>query len=160
MWKRDFFTARLILKNSKDSYLCFRLPLLHSVSYFFLFFWSPSSSPYSSNISDVLSVNPSANAFIFGDFNDGHQKDWLSCSDGTDRPGELWSWKTSDGWLFFLNPWLCFNLGFLYFFFFFWPYYLVYSSLPSIRKFWSCCLTFHWLSFILQKGYTFLWFDL
>ena len=117
--KEGLFFWRLILKNSKDSYLCFRLPLLHSVSYFFLFCWSPSSSPSSSNISDVLSVNPSANAFIFGNFNDGHQKDWLSCSDGTDRPGELWSWKTSDGWLFFLNPWLWFSqFGFFVFLFF------------------------------------------
>ena len=33
-------------------------------------------------------INPSANAFVFGDFN-VHYKDWLTYSSGTDRPGEL-----------------------------------------------------------------------
>ena len=41
----------------------------------------------SSNIDEVLSLNPSA-VFVFGDFND-HHKDWLTYSSGTDRPGEL-----------------------------------------------------------------------
>ena len=36
----------------------------------------------------VLSLNPSANVFVFGDFND-HHKDWLTYSSGTDWPGEL-----------------------------------------------------------------------
>ena len=42
----------------------------------------------SSNIDEVLSINPSANVFVFGDFN-VHHKDWLNYSGGTDRPGEL-----------------------------------------------------------------------
>ena len=42
----------------------------------------------SSNIDEVLSINPSANVFVFGDFN-VHHKDWLTCSGGTDRSGEL-----------------------------------------------------------------------
>ena len=42
----------------------------------------------SSNIDEVLSINPSANAFVFGDFN-VHHKDWLTYSSRTDRPGEL-----------------------------------------------------------------------
>ena len=42
----------------------------------------------SSNIDEVLSINPSANKFVFGDFN-VHHKDWLTYSGGTDRPGEL-----------------------------------------------------------------------
>ena len=42
----------------------------------------------SSNIDEVLSINPSANVFAFGDFNI-HHKDWLTYSGGTDRPGEL-----------------------------------------------------------------------
>ena len=42
----------------------------------------------SSNIDEVLSINPSANVFVFGDFNN-HHKDWLTYSGGTDRPGEL-----------------------------------------------------------------------
>ena len=42
----------------------------------------------SSNIDEVLSINPYANAFVFGDFSIYH-KDWLTYSGGTDRPGEL-----------------------------------------------------------------------
>ena len=40
------------------------------------------------NIDEVLSINPSANVFVFGDFNI-HHKDWLTYSGGTDWPGEL-----------------------------------------------------------------------
>ena len=43
----------------------------------------------SSNIDEVLSINPSAIVFVFGDFN-VHPKDWLTYSGGSDRPGELW----------------------------------------------------------------------
>ena len=42
----------------------------------------------SSNIAEVLSINPSANVFVFGDFN-AHQKDWLTYSGGTDRSCEF-----------------------------------------------------------------------
>ena len=38
----------------------------------------------SSNVYEVLSINPSANVFVFGDFN-VHRKDWLTYSGGTDR---------------------------------------------------------------------------
>ena len=38
------FAQDLSLENSADSYLCFRLALLHSVSYFFFLYRSPSSS--------------------------------------------------------------------------------------------------------------------
>ena len=88
------FARDLSLENSADSYLCFRLTLLHSVSYFFFLYRSPSLSlctvfdSISSNIDEVLSINPSANVFVFGDFN-VHHKDWLTYSGGTDRPGEL-----------------------------------------------------------------------
>ena len=88
------FARDLSLENSTDSYLCFRLALLHSVSYFFFLYRSPSSAlctvfdSISSNIDEVLSINPSANVFVFGDFN-VHHKDWLTYSSGTDRPGEL-----------------------------------------------------------------------
>ena len=87
------FAQDVSLENSMDSYLCFRLALLHSVSYFFFLNWSPSLSLcmvfhfISSNIDEVLSVNPSANVYFFGDFN-VHHKDWLTYSGGTDRPGE------------------------------------------------------------------------
>ena len=42
----------------------------------------------SSNIDNVLSINPPANLFVFGDFN-VHHKDWLTYSGGTDKIGEL-----------------------------------------------------------------------
>ena len=64
------------------------------MSYYFSFYLSPFSSlctvfdSVSSNIDEVLSINPSANVFVFGDFN-VHHKDWLTYSGGTDRPGEL-----------------------------------------------------------------------
>ena len=88
------FAWDLSLENSADSYLCFRLALLHSVSYFVFLYRSPSSllctvfDTISSNIDEVLLVNPSANVFAFGDFN-VHHKNWLTYSGGTDRPGEV-----------------------------------------------------------------------
>ena len=69
------------------SYLCFQLPLLHSNSCFFFLYWPPSVSLcmvfYSilSNIDEVLSSNPLANVFVFGDFI-VHHKDWLTYSGG------------------------------------------------------------------------------
>ena len=41
-----------------------------------------------SNIEEFLSVNPSANVFVFGDFN-VHHKDWLTYTGGTNRRGEV-----------------------------------------------------------------------
>ena len=73
------FARDLSLENSANSYLCFRLALLHSVSYFFFLYRSPSSSlctvfdSISCNIDEVLSINPSANVFVFGDFNVRHK---------------------------------------------------------------------------------------
>ena len=67
------FAWDLSLEISEDSYLCFPLTSsLHSVSYFFFFYQSPSLSlcmvfhSISSNIDEVLSINPSANVvFVF-----------------------------------------------------------------------------------------------
>ena len=62
--------------------------------YLFFVYQSPFSSlclvfdSVSSNIDEVLSINPSPNVFVFGDFN-VHDKDCLTYSGGTDRPGEL-----------------------------------------------------------------------
>ena len=63
------------------------------MSYFFFLYQSSSSSctvfdSISSNLDEVVWINPSANMFVFGDFNIDH-KDWLTCSDGTDRADEL-----------------------------------------------------------------------
>ena len=88
------FARDLSLENSADSFLCFRLALLHSVSYFFFLQQSLSSAlctvfdSISSNIDEVLSINPSAIIFVFGDFNVDHE-DWVTYSGGTDQPGEL-----------------------------------------------------------------------
>ena len=91
--RRTSFCTGIIFRKP-CRFLCFGLALLHSVSYFFFLHWSPSSAlctvfdSISSNIDEVLSINPSANTFVFGDFN-VHHKDWLTYSGGADRPGEL-----------------------------------------------------------------------
>ena len=88
------FARDLSLENSADSYLCFRLALLHSVSYFFFLYQSPSSAlctvfdSISSNIDEVLSINLSAVFLSLETFNI-HHKDWLTYSGGTDQPGKL-----------------------------------------------------------------------
>ena len=96
------FARDLSLENYADSYLCFQLALLHSVSYFFFLYRSSSSSlctvfdSISSNIDEVLSINPSANVFVFGDFN-VHHEDWFTYSSEIDRPGELcYNFSTSN----------------------------------------------------------------
>ena len=69
------FAWDLFLKSSADPYLCSQLALLHSVSYFFFLYQSPSLllcmvfDSILCNIDEVLSMNPSASAFVFGDFN-------------------------------------------------------------------------------------------
>ena len=79
------FARDLSLEISSDFYLCFRLALLHSVSYFFFLCRSPSSAlctvfdSISSNLDEVLSIIPTANVFVFGDSN-VHHKDWLTYS--------------------------------------------------------------------------------
>ena len=68
------FAQDLSLENSADSYICFWLALLHSVSHFIFLYRSPSSAlctifdSISSNIDEVLSINPSVNKFVFGTF--------------------------------------------------------------------------------------------
>ena len=69
------FARDLSLENSADSYLCFRLALLHSMSF-------SSINKLLCLCAWFLSVNPSANIFVFGDFN-AHHKDWLTYSSGT-----------------------------------------------------------------------------
>ena len=68
------FAWDLSLGNSADSYLNFPLALFHSVSYFFFLSRSPLSLcmvfySISSSKEEVLSINPSANVFVFGVFN-------------------------------------------------------------------------------------------
>ena len=75
------FARDLSLENSADSYLCFRLALLHSMSF-------SSINQLLCLCAWFLSINPSANIFVFGDFN-VHHKDWLTYSSGTNWPREL-----------------------------------------------------------------------
>ena len=89
------FAWDVSLENSAvDSYLCFRLVLLHSVSYLFFLYQLPSLSlctvfdSISSNIDEVLSINPSGNVFVFGEFKCS-LKDFLTYFVGNDRPAEL-----------------------------------------------------------------------
>ena len=88
------FARDLSLEDSEDSYLCFLLALLYSVSYICFLYRSPSPCLYKvsdaipSKIDKVLSINLSANVFACGDFN-VHHKNLLTYSGGADRPGEL-----------------------------------------------------------------------
>ena len=43
----------------------------------------------SSDMGEVLLINPSANVFVFGNFN-LYRRDWLTYSGSTDRAGELY----------------------------------------------------------------------
>ena len=54
-----------------------------------------------SNIDEVISINPSANVLVLGDFNI-HYKDWLTYYGGTYRPGELCHYFFQHRWLAFL----------------------------------------------------------
>ena len=85
------------------------LTLLHSVSYFFFLYWSPSSllctvfDSISSNVYQILLLNPSANVFFFGDFN-VHHKDWLTYSGGTGKTGEqCYNFSTSNDFTQMVN---------------------------------------------------------
>ena len=68
----------------------FRLALLLSVTYFNFLYRPPSSSlymvvdPISTNIDEILSINPRADVFVFKDSN-FHHKDGLKYSGGTCR---------------------------------------------------------------------------
>ena len=89
MLQKDFFGTGLISRKvSPESYLFSTGFTSLSVSLFFLlsitfFIFVHVFDSTSSNIDEVLSINPSTNAFVFGDFN-VHHKDWLTYSGGTD----------------------------------------------------------------------------
>ena len=150
----------LSLENSADSYLCFRLALLHSASYLFFLYQSPSLSlckvfdSISSNANQVLSINPSANMFVFEGF-DVYHKDWLTYSSRTDRTGSICyncSQTTLLRWLTFLfaSQDLVLTVLLFWIYFFLLTLIFVLQWLSSFAKLWSCCcLSFHWLSIIL-----------
>ena len=118
------------------------------MSYFFFLQQSPSSSLclvsdfISSNIEEVLLFNPSANVFIFGDFNVRH-KYGLTYSDRADRPGELSQMlllRCLTSLLQFLTVILTDQLFWIHFFL----AMLVFGS--------YCCLSFLRLSIKLKTG--------
>ena len=81
-----------LLEEDNESYMCFRLALLHSTTYIFFLYRSPSSSScsvveaVSSNIDKALILHPSANIMVCGDFN-AHNTEWLGHSHTTDAAG-------------------------------------------------------------------------
>ena len=89
------FAWDLSLQNSADSYLCFRMALIHSLSYFFFLYQSPSLSlckvfdAFLSIVGKVILIKQCPNVFVFGDFNVLTHFNWLIYSGGTGRPGEL-----------------------------------------------------------------------
>ena len=115
-----------------------------SLSVFFFLYRSPSSAlctifdSISSNIDQVLLINPSANVFVFGDFTVQH-KDWLTYSGGTDRPIELCyifqSQLTLLRWLTFL---FVFQTVILIVLFFWISFFLL------LLVFVLQCLSLHW----------------
>ena len=72
--------------------MCFRLALLHSTTFIFFLYRSPSSSPcsvveaVSSNIDKTLILQPFANIMVCGDFN-VHNTEWFCHSHTTDVAG-------------------------------------------------------------------------
>ena len=87
------FAWDLSLEKSADSYV-----------FDWLLFFQWFFDCISFNIDEILSVNPPANVFVFGDFN-VHHKDWLAYSGRTDRSGDL-TRPYSDGYFSYTNPWL------------------------------------------------------
>ena len=114
------------------------MALLHSMSYFFCLYRSPSSSlctvfdSDSCNIDEVLSINPSANVFVF----DIHCEDWLTYLVKLINLGNyLLSQTTLLRWLTFLLRSLTVTLTVLLFWI-----YLFLLTLAFVLQWFS----FHW----------------
>ena len=80
------------LELPDSPFMCFRLSLLHSTSYLFFLYRSPSNQDcsvldnISNSIDRAITLHPSANIFVCGDFN-VHHKDWLPNHTKTDESG-------------------------------------------------------------------------
>ena len=111
----------------------------------------------SSNVDELLSINPSANVFVFGDFN-AHHKDWLTYSGGTDRSGELcYNFSIWNGFTQKVNFPTQIRVTVVLTILLFWIYFfflrLFVLQKFSIGKFWSCgYLGFYWLSIKLKTN--------
>ena len=85
-------SRQINLEDPNQPFMCFRLSLLHSTSYVFFLYRSPSSqncavlNAVSNSIDEALNVKPTANIFVCGDFN-VHHKDWIPNSHITDEAG-------------------------------------------------------------------------
>ena len=94
LWRKEFLLHGLISIKLCRLLLMFLTGFTsHSVLLLFLlsitfFVCVQFSDSISSNIYEVLSINPSASVFLFEEFN-VHCKDWLTYPGGTDRSGEL-----------------------------------------------------------------------
>ena len=80
----------LTLEDSNESFICFRLALLHSTTYLFFLYQSPTPSysvveAVSSNIDKARGIQP-ADIIVCGDFN-ARNPDWLVHSHTTDAAG-------------------------------------------------------------------------
>ena len=114
----------LSLENSEDYYLYFRQTLFYQMFYHFFLYRSPSSlmcsvfDAISSSIDQVISINSSANLFVFGHFN-LYYKDRLTSFGRTDQPSEICynfpSHLTLLCWLTFLSRSLIVTLTVLFF---------------------------------------------
>ena len=167
MWKKDFllrwtfFPFWNLWKTLQI--LTYVFNWLYSVSYFpsiDIFVFVHSFDHVSSKIEEVLSINPSANVFVFEDIN-VHHKDWLSYFDGTDRPGELcYNFSISNDFTEMVNfvTWIptvnCPVLLFwIYLFLLMLVFVLQWLSLHCEILICSC-LSFHWLSNKLEAAYS------
>ena len=94
LWRKEFLLHGLISIKLCRLLLMFLTGFTsHSVLLLFLlsitfFVCVQFSDSISSNIYEVLSINPSASVFLFEEFN-VHCKDWLTYPGETDRSGEL-----------------------------------------------------------------------
>ena len=88
------FAQNLSLENSAILAYVFSWLYFTVVSHFFFRYQTAFLSlcmffdSISSNVDQLLLINPSANVFVFGDFTI-HHKDWVIYSRRTDTPGKL-----------------------------------------------------------------------
>ena len=135
------------------------LTFFSSTNHFLCLFCSAFDA-ISSNINGVLSVNPSANMFVFGDFNTHIRTVWPILVELNDLVHSVIIFlfqMTILRWLTFiigsLTVTLTVLLFWVYSFFLLWLFVLPWLS--SNGKFWlCCCFSFHWISVKLKMGCT------
>ena len=129
----------------------FLTTLLHRLSHFVFHYWPPTSSLWTLEIWFYLLREGSVNKHLL--------MDHLAHSGRADRLGELLydfsiiKQPYSDCWLSNSDPWPLLSqscsfgsVSIL------WPQHLFYNGFSSFGRFWSCCLSLHWLSFKRESG--------